>query len=186
MSVKDLVLKALEAGDHQLFAKLLEETEPSVTESVYLSKGFRNLLQIAIELGDLKAVNILLKVGASPHLLNPALQVTPLHVAARLCNTDVLELLLAAANPEHLESRDRSGCTPLLVAASKGDLGLKCLHLLLWAGSSVLAVDDCGGKGVLHHAAKAKSWNAVKSLIDQGAPANIGVLKRLEDVFLQR
>ena len=183
MSVKDLVLKALEAGDYQLLAKLLEDTEPSITGNIYPTKGFRTLLQLAIEIGDLKAVSLLLKVGATPDLLNPALQVTPLHVAARLCNKDVLELLLSAVHLKDLEARDRSGRTPLLVAASKGDLGLNCLHLLLGAGSSVLAVDNCGGKGVLQHAIKAKCWNAVKSLLDHGAPANSDVLERLEDVF---
>ena len=71
MSVKDIILKALEAGDYQLLANLLEDTEPSITENVYQTKGFHTLLQLAIELGDLKAVSILLKVGATPDLLIP-------------------------------------------------------------------------------------------------------------------
>ena len=108
---------------------------------------------------------------------------TPLHVAVRLCKKDVLELLLSAVHLKDLEARDRSGRTPLLVAASKGDLGLNCLHLLLGAGSSVLAVDNCDGKGVVPHAIKAKCWNAVKFLLDHGAPADSDVLERLEDVF---
>ena len=177
-------LEALEAQDLRLLSDLLAEEGLNLQpDHAYPDRGFRTLLHIALERGDLEALRIVLGGKASPNHYNASLKLAPLHVAVAQANSKAVVILLSALEPGNLEPRDRAGRTPLLLAAQKGDEGLACLNLLLDAGASLDPVDSRGGQGVLQLAANAKCWPAVSALVARGATASPAARAALEQQF---
>ena len=177
-------LEALEAQDLRLLSDLLaEEGLNLLPDHAYPDRGFRTLLHIALERGDMEALRIVLGGKASPNHYNASLKLAPLHVAVAQANSKAVAILLSALEPGNLEPRDRAGRTPLLLAAQKGDEGLACLNLLLDAGASLDPVDSRGGQNALQLAANAKCWPAVSALAARGATASPAVRASLEQQF---
>jgi ankyrin repeat protein len=91
---------------------------------------------------------------------------TPLIAAALSDGTNVFNfLLISGANPN---ARSRSGETPLMAAASKGDMNRVKVIRLIRAGADVNA-RDAEGVSVLRHAEAAAASDVVRILKEQGA-----------------
>eukprot|EP01043_Picozoa_sp_COSAG02_P003665 COSAG02_NODE_91_length_37690_cov_91.664840_9_plen_943_part_00 len=74
----------------------------------------------ALSAAQLATVRLLLAYGADPNAQATLSGSTPLHLAARSGATAVVELLVQHAGRSALESRNRHGWTPLMLAASLG------------------------------------------------------------------
>lgn len=95
------------------------------------AREFGNDLHEAVEEGSLKEINQLVALGADVNQRHSSTRETPLSMAIRMGETEVVEaLLLKSADP----NRRTRGATPLHEAAAKGNL--EVARLLLDHGAS--------------------------------------------------
>ncbi|KPP58152.1 hypothetical protein Z043_124044, partial [Scleropages formosus] len=92
---------------------------------------------------------------------------TPLHIAARLGKTDIVQLLLQ--HLAHPDAATASGHTPLHISAREGQL--EAARVLLEAGASH-SLFTKKGFAPLHVASKYGSLDVAKVLLQRGAPAD--------------
>ena len=146
-------LSAVLAGDPALLRRVLESKERLSNNYNYVEFGGKTLLHLAIQQKEAQLVKILLEAKVcSPSYYNTVLQVCPLHVAVQQGCGEALSVLLShlGLSPgQLLETRDRWGRTPLLLAAQGGEPMLPCLRLLLEAGADINATDDTSGDCVI-------------------------------------
>ena len=106
-------------------------------------------------------LELLLRAGANPYCLVLPVRVTPLHIAARRSNFRLLEMLLKYLDPQHpggsksggqgercqllqerRDAQDRKGKTPIMNAASRGQM--ENVRLLLDWGASAHQLNSQG------------------------------------------
>jgi len=114
---------------------------------------------IAVMNNDKAVVRQLLKVGADPDKDSGGW--TPLHVAARNGDVDLVQLLIEQGVVKH--AQDGGGCTSLHIAAEHGDVNVA--RLLLEHGADTEAQDNCGNTP-LHTAAFHNREAALQLLIE--------------------
>lgn len=117
----------------------------------------------AVELGDLKRLNELIKSGAD---VNEMDEETPLAKAAELGRADMVQMLLKAGADANLGGLE----SPICVAAHAGSA--KIVELLLKAGAQVDSQSE-GGESALMLAAAKGDLNLVKRLLKAGADAKL-------------
>lgn len=116
-------------------------------------------LGVAAGFGDRELAGLLLDAGVDP----ASIAWTPLHQAAALGD----HATLAAADSSHLESRDRAGRTPLLVALQFGDA--QAAQALKSLGADLRA-ESRGSRKALMHAARSGAQSAVAWVLDNADP----------------
>jgi len=125
-------------------------------------------LHRAVALGDLEKLTSLL--AERPKMVNIRLAgFTPLHLAAKLGNTTMAELLIdsgAESNPQD----ELLGRTPLLYAAMSGHRDM--VKLLIDKRADVNAKGDMSGGTPLHKAAEKGFLDVVELLVSTGADVN--------------
>lgn len=120
---------------------------------------YRTPLLQAAKTGDVNAVNLLMRHGADISVVD-YFGDSALHLAIDGKN-NVLAEIFANWNAESLtmiDSRNKFGLTPLLVASQK--ISLESMRLLLNNGAYVNATTDVSGSNILHLAVRyARRWN---------------------------
>eukprot|EP01155_Anaeramoeba_flamelloides_P013053 Anaeramoba_flamelloidesa334916_60.p1 GENE.a334916_60~~a334916_60.p1 ORF type:complete len:199 (+),score=30.32 a334916_60:69-665(+) len=89
----------------------------------------RNALHLAIESENDKIAQLLLSAGVNCEVSDDILQMTPLHLASKIQNTEILALILKSHKEINLNPKMFKDYTPLHISASEGDL--KSAKLLL-------------------------------------------------------
>ena len=95
-------------------------------------------------------VHLLLKAGAKSDVYNDILGLTPLHVAIKIQNKEILEILLK--NKANIDGMDQNGRTALHLATESNDLDL--IQVLLDYNAQVDSEDALGRITPLYIAAK--------------------------------
>ncbi|KAK7865631.1 hypothetical protein R5R35_009796 [Gryllus longicercus] len=186
------VLELAERGDGEALFQLLAAEEIDVQSSSLRTEKGDTALHVAASGGHLRAVVVLVgmgaKVNASGHLLR-----TPLHCAAAQGHlTTVKRLLIAGAE---VDAKDVNGATPLVLAAGQGNEDLVNLLLKMGAQPNEKAVslaaenghwnlvefftlkgdfvNACNKEGhpLIVQAAKGNRWEMVEQLLKRGASA---------------
>jgi len=124
-------------------------------------------LFVAVDKGDLKKVESLLKLGVNPNIRDKNGK-TPLHKAASGGHVAVAKLLLEHGADIH--ARDNANWTPLHFAASKGHA--EVLKLLLKHGADP-NIQNKNGETPLYKAASEGHVDVVALLLERGADPNI-------------
>lgn len=110
--------------------------------NIYLSTYFEDTpLGLAASKGNLEIVLLLLQASADPN--NGGLQ-SPLYAAINIEDFEITRTLIEAG--ADVNSKTESYITPLMVAATRGNLYL--VELLVNSGANVNATDDINGNGV--------------------------------------
>jgi ankyrin repeat protein len=125
-------------------------------------------LERAVSAGDVRAVAILLRLGASPDYVGVAWRPV-LHVALWNSQTDIVRLLLEhRANPN---LRDPSGSTALHVAAMMNNAEAARMLLDYGADPDARRAETLEGRGMtpLHFAIQAGDEDFVKVMLEHGA-----------------
>lgn len=99
---------------------------------------------------------------------------TPLHVAARVGQTEAIKLLVK--HGARINSRDGDGMTPLISAVTD-DQNSEVVEMLLTLGASPTAQDKAG-MTALDHAAFSRRNKLVELFIKRGVQLNVGEGKR--------
>lgn len=179
-SDEELLYDALNAGDT---AKIEELLARGVEINAYVRCG-RTLLGRAVQLGHVECIQMILNAHKYWHPqgddrlveqrrkcdvnLLDYYERTPLHYAAELGKTDVLELLLKSGC--RVNSADSENITPLHLAAARGYTDV--INKLLQAGSQVNRKTS-DRASALHIAASRGFSNVVEVLIQHGAKVNV-------------
>ena len=100
--------------------------------------GIYKPLHAAAYNNNTNIVAALLNAGANPNATIMNYNLTPLHFACDLNNEDIVQLLLEAKANTNV--RSSSGCTPLCVAVSRGNINI--VEALLAAGADVELEND--------------------------------------------
>ena len=89
-------LEAVKNGDHQLLCDLLTEDGGKVVDinHNYEDENYKTLLHVAVDQEDVESVRLILGARAKVNEVNRVLKVTPLLVAARKGNAEIMQLLL--------------------------------------------------------------------------------------------
>ncbi len=111
--------------------------------------------------GDITILKILLALGADPN--SDLTEESCLYTAVWYRHIDAADLLIA--HGANVDLRDRSGFTPLMAAASRGDDN--AVRFLLEKGASVSQVSRCGN--AIDMAIAAKHMSTVSILKAAGA-----------------
>lgn len=131
--------------------------------SIYGAPYGQTSLHIAVQQGHLEMVAFLLEAGAAVDGNNLFTE-TPLTIAARTNNPELLELLL-----QHQASVEPSVLGPLYEAAGTGNLDL--VNNLLTSGANPNGEEQTGRP--LFHAARYGHLSVARRLIDAGAQINL-------------
>ncbi|KAI1967136.1 hypothetical protein LOZ58_000633 [Ophidiomyces ophidiicola] len=124
----------------------------------------RTLLHYAAEAGSVRAVEILIGVGANKDAVDNNKR-TPLHQAVSGTVHDVKVLL---SHGVHMEVRDNEGNTPLHLAVHRGDAAVDIVALLIEAGAD-LTTRNNNHQTLLHTIARnGKSEKVANVLLGQG------------------
>ncbi len=122
-------------------------------------------LHVAVSGGALDIVAVLAEAGADLEAASEVNGARPVHLAADLSDTEMLDLLLAlGANPN---ARDAEGRTPLHRAAILGDQ--ESVAVLIDNGANLEAVDERYGATPLSIAALSGKIGSVQALVEAGA-----------------
>jgi uncharacterized protein len=122
----------------------------------------------AMHAGFQEAARVLSEQNDSEPVLPEILGRSILHIAVETGSLKILPFLLEQT-PGFLNSRDTLMRTPLLIAASKGDL--PAFNKLIAAGADIRA-RDMASRSVLNHACAAGSFTMVETLLREGAEVN--------------
>ncbi|XP_030749052.1 serine/threonine-protein phosphatase 6 regulatory ankyrin repeat subunit A-like isoform X1 [Sitophilus oryzae] len=138
------------AYDHQ--AKCVEyllshKADTKITDN----KGF-SALHYAIACGNIEAVKLLIDIVEDTvfHKGDGSPDVTPLHLAAKLGNVEVLKSVLTKYNDVNIQTNQ--GITPLILVAREGHI--QSIHFLLRFGAKVSLSDNINLMTAVHYSAK--------------------------------
>ncbi|XP_031434945.1 nuclear factor NF-kappa-B p100 subunit [Clupea harengus] len=124
-------------------------------------------LHLAVITRQLKVVDVLMRVGADPSLLDKDGR-TVVHLAAHAGDETTLRLLLAHLGERHahlVNTADFSGLHPLHLAVRRG--GERCLRLLVESGAKINAHERKSGCTALHLAVKESLFKVACTLITE-------------------
>lgn len=131
----------------------------------------KTALHVAVDEGNKKMVEVLLKAGAKPNILNFD-GCSALHEALQMGDEELLGLLLEHQADANQKNKDFT--SPLHYAASRGKVSM--LELLLRHGADV-KLADAQGWTPLHLATRSKNLEKVRRLVEAGADVNSGNLQ---------
>ncbi|CAG9838316.1 unnamed protein product [Diabrotica balteata] len=131
------------------------------------SGNFRPPLYFAVQSNATECVKELLQNGAIPNTCQ-IFSETPLHVAAALGNSGVVELLLRYGAAKDVQCGNEK-MTPLHLAAEDGDVD--CVNLLINAGANIAAKNH-KNQTPLHLAALSQCAETIAILLKKGADPN--------------
>nr|XP_022904850.1 uncharacterized protein LOC111416951 isoform X2 [Onthophagus taurus] len=94
---------------------------------------------------------------------------TPLHIAAKNGNMEILEALMPYFPDPNIRNED--GCTPLLLSARQGYSN--CVQMLLRFGAKVSICDSVAGLSPVHHSAKNGYVHCLALLVDNAEDKSI-------------
>jgi ankyrin repeat protein len=114
------------------------------------------------------AKSLLSENNQAESLLPEVLRRSPIHIAVETGSLKLLPSLLKQS-PGLLDSRDALRRTPLLIAASKGDLA--AYDMLVEAGADI-KVRDLASRSVLNHACASGKFAMVQKLLRHGVDIN--------------
>lgn len=133
----------------------------------YTDKNGYSLVCFAIHFGKVASVKFLIEKGADIHQRNNEFySETPLHLAARDFNTDIIQLLLYAGADIHAKNTENQ--TPLIFALGHENIDLK---MFADAGADMFTVDRYN-KTALHYAAQAGFVKTIQDLLARGLDLN--------------
>ena len=159
------VANAAQAGDVDSVRRLL-----STGEDVDAAQGDgMTALHWSALRGDMELAELLVEAGAA---LDPVTRIgshTPLHVAARAGQGDVVAFL--ASSGADVQARTDTDVTPLHLAASAGDV--RAIDALVAAGAEVDAQEGQWDQTPLMFAAALGRVDAVGALLEAGADASV-------------
>ncbi|KAM8765960.1 ankyrin repeat domain-containing protein 61 [Rhynchonycteris naso] len=150
-------------------------------------------LHLAIRYGTYPALSILAENGAQVNAMNES-SMTPLHMAAKILNEEMMETLIACGANVNC-AIPSTGTTALKLAVGTASskagrvlaAGLSCIHLLLSHGAQVNAQDHKGHTAI-HEACFAGRETVINLLLE--FEANINILTRNGEspihMYLQR
>ena len=174
------LIAAVQLGDTEVCKLLLKSGKANVNEKT--PKGLP-LLHVAVQYGHAEVCELLLANGSDlketePHTLNNAL-----HEAAITGHKRIIQLLLS--HKVDVNSRNRRGATPLLLASQEGHVA--SVVSLLQAGADPLLPTHNGALPIDQAAQKNQS-EVVRILIEQGgcSPDQVRhtVLLSIDQLFL--
>ncbi|XP_050311619.1 serine/threonine-protein phosphatase 6 regulatory ankyrin repeat subunit A-like isoform X1 [Anthonomus grandis grandis] len=115
------------------------------------AKGF-SPMHYAIACGNVEGVKLLLNVTEESVFRGEAgsPNITPLHLAAKLGNVEILRSVLTKYNDVNIQSDE--GITPLILVAREGHI--QCVHFLLRFGAKVSLCDNINLMSPIHYSAK--------------------------------
>ncbi|XP_013379303.1 26S proteasome non-ATPase regulatory subunit 10 [Lingula anatina] len=162
------LIKAVEGDDLDEAKRLLEEARDT-TGSMCTEKGkhWYSALHTAAIIGNVEAVNLLLKYNADVNSQNSWRKESPLHFAAIKGQTKVLETLLSRG--ASVNSVNASGSTPLHHAAREGHVAATCS--LIVSGAKVNAKNAVQDTP-LHEAVMNCKLDTTNILIKHGCRVN--------------
>ncbi|GLH10143.1 AAEL014742-PA [Gryllus bimaculatus] len=187
------IINLAEHGDAEALLELLAVEQVDFQSSTQLTENGDTALHVAASGGHVKAVVVLLGMGAKVNASGHRLR-TPLHCAAAHGHLAVAQRLLLAG--AQVDAKDADGHTPLGLAAGQGNKNLVVLLLQkgakpnekdvsvaggngnwdsveLFLQNEELFVDLCNKEGdpLIVLAAKANRWDMVQLLLEKGASA---------------
>ena len=143
-----------------------------IDHSVHLNainKKVHTALMMASERGNSDAINVLLKAGADPNIID-ADGNTCLHfLVLQRCNKEVLEIIID--HGVHVNTMNKRNETALMIASAKGNTDI--IKVLLTAGADP-NITDADGNACLHNSIYG-NWEreVLQTIIDHGAHVNI-------------
>ncbi|KAK9754189.1 Ankyrin repeats (3 copies) [Popillia japonica] len=127
-------------------------------------------IHYAVAGNNVNALKYLLYAVGNCALSGPDMPLTtPLHIAARNGNTEMLEKLMPYLSDPNV--RNEHGCTPLLMAARHGYAS--CVQMLLRFGAKVSICDIPNGLSPVHHSAKNGHVHCLALLVDNAEDKSI-------------
>jgi ankyrin repeat protein len=134
-------------------------------------------LHWAASLGDLELTEMLLVAGANVRATTRINGYTPLFVASRSGNANIVAALLASGSDAKAVSV--TGSTPLMLASASGSV--EAVRLLLDAGADIDARESARGQTALIFAAAANRVEVITELARRGA--DVRVTTKVVDLF---
>ncbi|KAJ8014429.1 hypothetical protein DPEC_G00040130 [Dallia pectoralis] len=125
-------------------------------------------LHLAVITSQVMVVDVLLRAGADPSLLDQDGR-TPLHLAALAGDDAILRVILGHLGERHahlVNTADYHGLYPIHLAVRKGG-GERCLHLLVEGGASINTPEQKSGCSALHLAVKENLFKVACTLITE-------------------
>ncbi|XP_070579659.1 transient receptor potential cation channel subfamily A member 1-like [Ptychodera flava] len=126
-------------GNHTDFVEMiLEKVYGGCTLIENKDKNEQTPSHVAVETGNIKILNLLIKGNASISIRDYNEQ-APIHLAAKKGRFECIEAL-AVVDVRHINDDDGDGCTPLLLASQAGHL--KVVNHLLKVGADIGSRDE--------------------------------------------
>ncbi|KAI1128118.1 ankyrin repeat-containing domain protein [Nemania abortiva] len=160
-------LNARVMGNSEASIKILPKLLDTMPESVQ-NEWFADALRVAVENQDNEAVTRLLeRQDLVQHICNDkGSRWTILHFAAHVGSLPIMSQLLNAGLRNIIDTPSPKGQSPLIIASSRGFLGIT--RLLLSEGASVDLV-DYSGKTALHYASQYGFFETAKELLSNAS-----------------